>query len=119
MASVFALVLLASACADDEKPTTAYKLATLDGESPGSNSDAVVVDYQKALDAAAADCTQSVDPVGDTPGVGDLAVVMNEQQPEKWTILAALRGIAEAVRAELAPTDCVDIATSLLVISDG
>lgn len=113
--------LLVAGCggtdADDEA-TTAFKLATIDGESPTSNSDAIVGTYQRALDAAVAVCEQGPDPDGETPGAGDLAVSMSKRQPEQWTVLSALEGMAEAVPAENAPMDCVEVSAALLTLAD-
>lgn len=62
-------------------------------------------------------CEQGPDADGEAPGVSDLAVSMSTRQPEQWTVLSALEGLAAAVPAESAPMDCVEVSAALLTLT--
>lgn len=103
---------------DLENRSTAHGLAVIDTERPIGATDPLVGRYQRALDKAVSRCTQKADPVGTTPGVGDMAVHMAQVQPSAWTVLTALQGIALSIPAKGPKMNCIEIAAILLTSTD-
>jgi len=88
-----------------------YQLASLAKGSPAT--DAEVRPYELALDAAEPMCQEGRSLIGDMTFVAQGAAA---EQSIETTTLELLRAIPESVPAELAPTLCADILTSIVIL---
>jgi flagellum-specific peptidoglycan hydrolase FlgJ len=95
-----------------DDPSMEFKLAAID-TSDRNPPDSTVAAYGAALDAAEPKCQQGRDEVGD---MAVRATQLAEENGMQASVMDMLQGVNEAVPDDLAPMDCAEILSSILVI---
>jgi hypothetical protein len=95
-----------------DEPSTEFQLAAID-TSDNNPPDSTVAAYGSALDAAEGKCRQGRDEVAD---MAVRATQLADENGMQASVMDMLEGVSGAVPEDLAPMDCAEILSSILVL---